>query len=347
MKKRKNFAGMVQRYNVKAGLIFSVSISMIATILPKLIRFDVEQLRSVLFNFFYLSACFFFCWMTHHFFLLNIRSGPFSGKVARAAASIFCSVLLIAAATHSVNMNTVLPFSKDPGIELRPGRIFFIRMFRGFIISAIVWFAVYYFRIQVMLQQSWRENESLKQENLQAQLASLKQQISPHFLFNSLNTLSTLSTEEKVKEYILKMSEVYRYVLHYQEQNEVPVHEELAFIRSYTYILQSRFEEGLEISIQVAPGNLNRKVLPFSLQLLVENAIKHNAVSYKNPLAINIYDLGDVLIVENDIRPRLTLDSHSGTGLHNLDRRYRLVSDKKILITRDSSTFKVVIPFLT
>ena len=338
---------MVQRYNVKAGLIFSVSISMIATILPKLIRFDIEQLRSVLFNFFYLAACFFFCWLTHHFFLLNIRSGPFSGKVAKAAASIFCSVLLIAVVTHSVNMNTVLPFSKDTGIELRPRRIFFIRMFRGFIISAIVWFAVYYFRIQIMLQQSWRENESLKQENLQAQLASLKQQISPHFLFNSLNTLSTLSTEEKVKEYILKMSEVYRYVLHYQEQNEVPVHEELAFIRSYTYILQSRFEEGLEISIQVAPGNLNRKVLPFSLQLLVENAIKHNAVSYKNPLAINIYDLGDVLIVENDIRPRLTLDSHSGTGLHNLDRRYRLVSDKKILITRDSSKFKVEIPFLT
>ena len=338
---------MVQRYNIKAGLIFSVSISMIATILPKLIRFDVEQLRSVLFNFFYLSACFFICWLTHHFFLLNIRSGPFSGKVAKAAASIFCSVLLIAVATHSVNMNTVLPFSKDPGIELRPGRIFFIRIFRGFIISAIVWFAVYYFRIQIMLQQSWRENDSLKQENLQAQLASLKQQISPHFLFNSLNTLSTLSTEEKVKEYILKMSEVYRYVLHYQQKNEVPVHEELAFIRSYTYILQSRFEEGLEISIRVDPGNLNRKVLPFSLQLLVENAIKHNAVSYKNPLAIAIYDLGDVLIVENDFRPRLTLDSHSGTGLYNLDRRYRLVSDKKILITRDSSKFKVEIPFLT
>lgn len=338
---------MVQRYNVKAGLIFSLSISMIATILPKVIRLDVEQLHGVIVNFIYLSGCFFFCWMSHHFFLMNVRSGPFSHPLPGAIASIFCSVLLIAVLTNLVNMNGVIRVSKDPAIELRPVNVFFIRLFRGLIISAIVWFAVYYFRIQVMLKQSWRENEQLKQENLQAQLASLKQQISPHFLFNSLNTLSTLSKEEKVKEYILKMSEVYRYVLHYQEQNEVSVHEELAFIRSYTYILQSRFEEALEVNIRIDPGNMNRKVLPFSLQLLVENAIKHNAVSYKKPLTIDIYDLDGVLIVENDFRPRLTLDSHSGTGLDNLSRRYRLVSDKKILITRDSSKFKVEIPFLT
>jgi LytS/YehU family sensor histidine kinase len=252
----------------------------------------------------------------------------------------------MAIVTHSFNITSLIPFSRDPSAEIRPVRIFFIRMFRGSIISTFTWFAVYYFRLLLMLQQSRLENEYLKQENLQAQLASLKQQISPHFLFNSLNTLSTLSQEEKVKEYILKMSDVYRYVLHYQEQNEVPVYEELAFIRSYTYILQSRFEEGLEINIRIDPGSLNRKILPFSLQLLVENAIKHNAVSYRNPLAIDIYDLNGSLIVENDFRPRVTLDSHSGTGLHNLAQRYRLISDKKILITRDSAKFKVEIPFL-
>jgi LytS/YehU family sensor histidine kinase len=198
----------------------------------------------------------------------------------------------------------------------------------------------------LMLQHSRLENEYLKQDNLQAQLASLKQQISPHFLFNSLNTLSTLSHEQAVKEYILKMSEVYRYVLQYQEQNEVPVAEELAFIRSYIYILESRFEEGLKINVRVDAGNLNRKILSFSLQLLVENAVKHNSVSYRQPLLIDIYDLDGRLIVENDLRPRVTLDNHSGTGLYNLAQRYRLTAGKDILIFRDSAKFKVEIPFL-
>lgn len=338
---------MIKRYNIKAGLIFSISISLMATILPRIIHFDIDQPITVLINFIYLSANIFFCWLVHHFFLLINTNSVLSNKIGKAVFSIFGSVLLIALITHSFNISTLIPFNRDPVIEMRRGQIFFIRLFRGFIISSFTWFAVYYFRIQLMLQQSKLENEYLKQENLQAQLASLKQQISPHFLFNSLNTLSTLSQETIVKEYILKLSEVYRYVLHYQEQTEVPVQEELSFIRSYTYILESRFEESLKINIRVHPDNLNRKILPFALQLLVENAVKHNAVSYNRPLTIDIYDLNGKLIVENDFRPRVTLDIRSGTGLHNLAQRYRLLSDKKILITRDNSKFKVEIPFLT
>jgi len=338
---------MVKRYNVKAGLVFSISIAMMATLLPKVIRMEVDQPRAVLNNIIYLSVTFFFCWLAHHFFLLvRPRSAFFSHRVVRPVMSILVSVLVIAVITHSFNISSLLPLNRNPDIEMKRRQIFFIRLFRGFIISAFTWFAVYYFRLMLMLQHSKLENEYLKQDNLQAQLASLKQQISPHFLFNSLNTLSTLSHEQTVKEYILKMSEVYRYVLHYQEQNEVPVAEELAFIRSYIYILESRFEEGLKINVRVDPGNLSRKILPFSLQLLVENAVKHNSVSYRRPLVIDIYDLNGRLVVENDLRPRVTLDSHSGTGLYNLTQRYRLTAGKDILITRDTAKFKVEIPFL-
>ena len=338
---------MIKRYNVRAGLIFSVAISTMATILPRIIRLEVDQPRLILNNFIYLWAIFFICWLAHHFFLLlDIGSGFFSHRMATPVISIICSVFLIGIFTNLFNLGTVIPINRNPGIGLYRGQILFIRLFRGVLISACTYFAVYYFRLMLILQQSKVENEYLKQGNLQAQLGSLRQQISPHFLFNSLNTLSTLSHDEAVKEYILKMSEVYRYVLHYQERTEVPVEEALAFIRSYIYILESRFEEGLKINIRVDRANCSRKILPFALQLLVENAVKHNAISYSDPLVIDIYDRNDALVVENDLRPRVALDASSGTGLSNLAQRYRLAAAKEILITRNTAKFKVEIPFL-
>jgi len=337
---------MVHRYNVKAGLIFAVSIAMMATILPRLIRLDADQPHHVVINFLYLSATIFFYWLVHHFFLIRLRSGTFSDRLTKALLSIFCSVLIVSLLTYSFNITRMFPIALNPTLEIKREQIFFIRIFRGTFISTLTWFAAFYYRLLLMLQQSKLENEYLKQKNLQAQLSSLRQQISPHFLFNSLNTLSTLSHEEPVKEYILKMSEVYRYVLHYQEQAEVKVQEELQFIHSYIYILESRFEEGLKINIRVNPDHLHRKILPFALQLLIENAIKHNSMSYRAPLAIDIYDLNGKLVVENDLRPRSTMDRPSGTGLHNLSQRYQLAAGKDILITRDAVKFKVEIPFL-
>ena len=344
--KNHEFCSMVRRYNIKAGLIFAVSIGLMATVLPRLIRLDADQSHYVILNFLYLSGTVFFYWLVHHFFLIRFQSGPFSHRLSKALISIFCSVLIISLLTYSFNITRMFPIGFNPTLEIRREQVFFIRIFRGTLISTFTWFAAFYYRLLLMLQQSKLENEYLKQKNLQAQLSSLRQQISPHFLFNSLNTLSTLSHEEPVKEYILKMSEVYRYVLHYQEQTEVQVQEELNFIHSYIYILESRFEEGLKINIRINPDHLNRKILPFALQLLIENAIKHNSMSYRTPLTIDIYDLNGKMVVENDVRPRTTMDRPSGTGLHNLSQRYQLAAGKDILITRDALKFKVEIPFL-
>jgi len=337
---------MTTRYNKKAGLIFSLSVAMIATIVPRIIRLDIDQPYAMLYNFAYLSATLFFYWLAHHFFLTRIPSGRAPGKFTKALLSIFSSVLFMALLTYSCNVALLLPLNPKPHIEMSAGQVFFIRLFRAALISSFTYFAVFYYRLLRMLQEAVRENESLQQSTLEAQLTSLRQQISPHFLFNSLNTLSTLSREGSVKEYILKMSEVYRYVLHYQEQTQVPVQEELKFIHAYIYILESRFEEGLKVNIRIDPQNLSKKILPFALQLLIENAIKHNAVSYRSPLSIDIYDLNGKLVVENDLRPRKTMDGQSGTGLHNLSRRYRLTARKDILITRNATKFKVEIPFL-
>jgi len=332
---------MPKEYNSKAGLVFSVSIATIAVLLPRLVRLDTDRLFLTLLSFVYLSCAFFLCWLIHHFFLLNTRHR------LTPLLSICCCVAVIAILTWGLNITNLSPLNRFSDHELKRGQVSFIRFFRAFIISTIAWIAVYYFRLIVLFQQSRLENEYLKQGNLQAQLASLRQQISPHFLFNSLNALSSLSNEAPVKEYVLKMSEVYRYVLHYQDQKVTTVEAELAFIRSYIYILETRFEEGLNIRIQVGPGALGRKILPFALQLLVENAVKHNVISYRTPLSLFIYDQDERLVVENDLRPRTTMETASGTGLHNLSQRYLLTAGKDIRISRDASRFKVEIPFLS
>lgn len=337
---------MDARYNSRAGLIFGVAVGALITLLPRLIRLDFEHPLRIGFNFLYLSLTFVFYWLTHHFFILHLRSGTLANRYVQAGISILCSVAIVGTMAWLLKIASPFPLFANNDATHSTGQAVFVRIFRWMIVSAFTWFAVYYYRLLLLLQRSRLDNERLHQENLYAQLASLREQISPHFLFNSLNTLSTLSHEEPVKEYVLQLSEVYRYVLQYQQRNIVPVKDELAFVRSYVYILESRFEDGLKIDIRIDPGCLHRKILPFSLQLLVENAVKHNAISYSRPLAIDIYDEGDSLIVENDLCARATIHGGSSTGLDGLAKRYRLTAAKEILVTRDHSRFKVQIPFL-
>lgn len=337
---------MLKKYNIKAGLVFSFLIAVLSSF-PRLIRLDFDILGRSSRNFIYFFTCLFVCWLIHNFFLLSGFTHPFlKHNTRRAIISILAGVFFIVLITYVFNVISVMPIVGIPHDKMTIYQVLAIRLFRGAIISAFAFFAAYYFRMMTTLQRSKLENEYLKQENLKAQLATLKEQISPHFLFNSLNTLSTLSHETVVKEYILKMSEVYRYVLHYQEQQEVPVKEELAFIQSYTYILETRFEDGISVNVNVSPDKLNRKILPFALQLLVENAIKHNTISYQKPLVIDIYDHAGGIAVENVFRPRGTMDRQSGIGLNNLAQRYKLACGKDISISRNPDKFKVEIPFL-
>lgn len=338
---------MIARYHSKAGLLFAVTVALLVAVLPRFIRLDLDQPLVVGLNFIYLSATFLFYWLTHHFFLLHIRSGILTNRYLRAIASILCSVAVVGFVVWGLNIASPFPLFQNPAAIPGRGQTLFIRVFRSLIVSTLTWFGVYYYRIVFLLQGSRLENARLKQENLHAQLASLREQISPHFLFNSLNTLSTLSTETAVKEYILKLSQVYRYVLHYQQQDAVAVSEELSFIQSYVYILETRFETGLKVNIRIDPACRDRKILPFALQLLVENAVKHNAISYADPLVIDIYDESKGLVVENDLRARVTMPPTRSMGLDNLSKRYRLAVGKEITVIREAFKFKVQIPYLT
>ncbi len=198
--------------------------------------------------------------------------------------------------------------------------------------------------------ESWRQTainaEKLKKENISTKFESLKNQVNPHFLFNSLNVLTSLVYEdqEKAVSFIRKLSDVYRYVLVHKEQELIPIEEELKFLENYTYLQRIRFDDNLVVNVK-KDEDVKGWVPPLVIQLLVENAIKHNTVSEAYPLTVEIVIGSSTLVVKNNIREKLSKDS-TGIGLKNIEERYRYLSDKKVEIHNDGSTFAVTLPLL-
>jgi LytS/YehU family sensor histidine kinase len=198
----------------------------------------------------------------------------------------------------------------------------------------------------------WRnaaiETEKLRTEKLAGQYRSLKDQLNPHFLFNSLNVLSRLVYEnaDKSAEFIQQLSKIYRYVLEIQQEELVSLQEEIKFARSYLSLQKIRFEDSLlfEIDIQKDGDYL---LPPLSLQLLLENAVKHNVASLAHPLQISIIQEGTQLKVTNTYQPKQSRDSEStGIGLENIRKRYALLSDLSPRITQSETSFTVDLPLL-
>jgi LytS/YehU family sensor histidine kinase len=206
---------------------------------------------------------------------------------------------------------------------------------------------VYYIAALQEAQQAKTEIEQLKKENLEARLNLLKQQISPHFLFNSLSTLKTIAPDNNTRQYIMQLSNVYRYLLNYNDNNMATLQNELAFTNSYLYILKERFENALQVNIQVPEQVLLKNMPPLALQILIENAIKHNVTSADEPLHINISSEQDaVLVVQNNLQPKLSFEKGSGKGLQNISDRYQLLSGKQIDIIQTRDHFIVKLPLL-
>jgi two-component system LytT family sensor kinase len=217
----------------------------------------------------------------------------------------------------------------------------------AFFVSVICYIVFYSVHTNTALQTSKLENEILEQAHLRAQLLSLQQQISPHFLFNSLSTLKTITNEQHTKNYIVQLSTVYRYVLNFNEHYLTPLKDELAFIKSYLYIMEQRFEDTLRVTIDIPASHLELLIPPLSLQLLVENAIKHNMISPEQPLHISIMtDQSPALIVKNNFQPKKNPEEGTGMGLKNIKERYKLLMNKSISVVNEADFFSVTLPLL-
>ncbi|MEZ4901934.1 MAG: histidine kinase [Spirosomataceae bacterium] len=191
------------------------------------------------------------------------------------------------------------------------------------------------------------ENENLKLENLTIQLNSLKNQLNPHFLFNSLNTLSWLINEnkEKSQQYLQKLSQVLRYSLQIQAQSVVPLKEELMLLDSYIFLLAIRFGDNLKMTKELSEVS-RFNIPPLSLQLLVENAIKHNIISSAQPMYLHISIDKDkqTLSVSNSLHPKPN-SAGTGIGLANLNERFRILTNRSIEIQQDEA-FTVILPLI-
>lgn len=182
-----------------------------------------------------------------------------------------------------------------------------------------------------------------------AKFDALKNQLDPHFLFNSLNVLTSLIDEnpEQAQKFTTSLSKVYRYVLEQKNKELVTVNEELQFAKTYMSLLKMRFEDSIVFSLPEQATNPESKVVPLSLQLLLENAVKHNMVTSTKPLHIKIYEQENKLVVENNLQPKQTIKKSSGVGLNNIIQRYELLTHKKVQINQKANRFAVAIPMLT
>ncbi len=182
-----------------------------------------------------------------------------------------------------------------------------------------------------------------------AQFESLKNQIDPHFLFNSLNVLSSLIEEnpDNAQRFTTSLSKIYRYVLEQKDKELVTVEDELSFAKTYMNLLKMRFENSLFYELPATPINPDAKVVPLSLQLLLENTVKHNVVSEQKPLHIRIFIDGDYLAIQNDFQKKEVLQDRQGVGLQNIVNRYGIVTNRKVVIEQNEATFTVKIPILT
>lgn len=197
-------------------------------------------------------------------------------------------------------------------------------------------------------KQSLLKTERLEKENISSRFEALKNQINPHFLFNSLNTLSSLVHEsaEKSEAFIDEFAKIYRYVLDNQESIAVSLKKELAFVESFMYLQKIRFGESLDSHIKIEASKLDKLVPTLSLQLLIENAIKHNMVTRSAPLKIKIHTENEFLIVENNLQRRKQVNNSTAIGLKNLRERYELITKRKPEFIVGDNSYIAKIPLI-
>ncbi|HMG08529.1 MAG TPA: histidine kinase [Mucilaginibacter sp.] len=197
-------------------------------------------------------------------------------------------------------------------------------------------------------QQVGIELERTKADNLGAQYEMLKQQVNPHFLFNNMNTLKAMveTNDEHTVDFILKLSDFYRFTLESRKHDLIHISEEIEILNAYMFLLKARFEDGINLVNTVEPQYHSSLIPPFTIQLLIENCIKHNIVSLDHPLEIRLYTENEKIIVENPIQLKKSQEFSTKVGLENINQRYIHLLNQKIDIEANEKIFKVKLPVI-
>ena len=251
--------------------------------------------------------------------------------------AIICTVLLV-----DFVGNKILSLVFEENYNALSSAIILLPIIIISTMTMAIYEAIYYF---ILLKKS----EQTKQAMVQAELDALKNQAQPHFLFNTLNTLRDIidqNSKEDAKEFVDKLSNVYRFILESGNANLTSLRQELKFAQSYIHIQSERFGKNLNLKWNIPEIALDSMIVPMSLQLLIENAIKHNVISKAKPLVIHVEVEQGYLVVTNKIQPKSTQLPSTKVGLKNIEKRYHLISGRSIVVENDKNQFRVSIPLL-
>ena len=230
------------------------------------------------------------------------------------------------------------------GVDMKPGGLLEVISSSVFILLFLILYEAMY--LSNMLKKTILEKEILVKENLSSQLEGLRSQVNPHFLFNSLNTLSSLIPEDpqRANRFVSQMSKVYRYLLEFRNESVVLLKDELEFIDSYSFMIKERFQNNIILEQDIGEEYHDYMIIPLSLQILYENAIKHNVISRQKNLLIKTYIENKHLVVENNLQLKKTMPSSTKVGLKNIIDRYSFFTEEPVKVTQDDLRFKVSLP---
>lgn len=226
---------------------------------------------------------------------------------------------------------------------------FLLTLLTSFIFNLVIVSLLQVYSYYTHLHEKALNIEIGKKNKARYQYQLLKTQLNPHFLFNSLNVLDYLiqTDQKKASVFVRKLSSVYRYMLSNGENTIVSLREEILFVQEYFELLKERFSDGLEIKIEIPEIYQSKGIIPGGLQLLVENSAKHNIISNDTPLKIEIFIEKDMVVVKNNIQPRMSTADTSGQGMKNIIGQYKLLLNKNIVILKSDQFFEVKLPLIS
>jgi sensor histidine kinase YesM len=286
-------------------------------------------------------------WVSRALFKINKSDSP-KNATFQVLWRVVVFFLMIVVVGTTVASTVILMVNVWYGAELQNAfqNVIHLEMkgiLSSMILGALIATSMFFFLIW---QEAMKSAFKAREQTLIYQNETLKNQINPHFLFNSLNTLSSLipTNPEKAEAFTQKLSVIYRYILENREAETVTLEQEVEFVKYYYFLQKIRDEEKIELTIEIE--NMNCRVLPVSLQLLVENAFKHNSATRESPLKISIIQKSGFIEVRNNLQPKKQLSPASGLGLKNLAERVKLHSGKALVIEKTGHEFVVKMPLV-
>jgi sensor histidine kinase YesM len=285
-------------------------------------------------------------WLGYRFIdIKQIKTGKgYSKKIILRLLAFYLIILLISALIFFMLMmfsylRSGYDLSNLLGNMIAESRGWLLGATIGILIGTLVFFYAQW-------QEALKNEQKLREEKLRFQYETIRNQVNPHFLFNSLNTLSSLiNGNQPAENFINQLSSIYRYVLENHNAEMVSLESEIEFMKDYFSLQKIRYEEKVELDI--LPIEMNKyRILPVSLQILIENALKHNSATRDNPLRITISQEDDYIVVRNNLQKKLNIEDSPGTGLRNLSERLRLITHKEMKVIETKDEFIVKIPLI-